>query len=229
MMDSLLSWLGSLIDPSSPAVYLIAFAGGLLASFLPCSLSSLPLVISYVGAGEKNMGKAFRYSLLFALGMSLTYTVLASLALALGSLIGTTSRLWYLVLAVLMLLMGLQMLGVFTFIPSSYLQTRNTRRKAAGAVLMGILSGVFSSPCSTPVLVAILSVASLSGSLAFSAAMLLCYSAGCSVLSLLAGTFTGFVSSLSGRKGYAKAARAVEILLAAAILALSFYLFYQAF
>ena len=118
MIDSLLSWLGSLIDPSSPAVYLIAFAGGLLASFLPCSLSSLPLVISYVGAGEKNMGKAFRYSLLFALGMSLTYTVLASLALALGSLIGTASRLWYLVLAVLMLLMGLQMLGVFTFIPS---------------------------------------------------------------------------------------------------------------
>ena len=229
MFESFLGDFSRLINPESPFVYLIVFAGGLLSSFLPCSLSSLPLVISYVSAGKRDTKSSFRLSLVFALGLTLTFTFLSVLALALGELIGNTGRLWYLILALLMLLMGLQMLGIFTFIPASYLQTRNTRRGYMGALLSGILSGVFSSPCSTPVLVAILSVASMSGSLFFATMLLLCYSAGYSILSIAAGTFVGFVSKLGESSSYRKLSRIIEIILGSAILVLAFYLFYQAF
>ena len=229
MFENFLNDFSRLINPESPFVYLVVFAGGLLSSFLPCSLSSLPLVISYVSAGRRDTKSSFRLSLVFALGLTLTFTFLSVLALALGELAGNAGRLWYLILALLMLLMGLQMLGIFTFIPASYLQTRNTRKGYMGAFLSGILSGVFSSPCSTPVLVAILSVASMSESMAFAAMMLLCYSAGYGILSVLAGTFVGFVSKLSESGSYRKLSRIIEIFLGSAILILAFYLFYQAF
>ena len=229
MIDGILSTLSALMDPSSPWIYLIAFTGGLLASFLPCSLSSLPLVIGYVSGGRRDTRSAFRLSLVFAIGMAVTYTVLATVALALGSLIGSTSRIWYMVLAVLTLLMALQLSGLFTIIPASNLQTRNTKRGYFGALVAGLLSGVFSSPCSTPVLVALLSIASVSGSVWISAFLLLCYSVGYSILSIVAGTFAGFVTKLSSSSAYGKAGKAVSIILAIALLMLSFYLFYQAF
>ena len=229
MIDGILSTLSALMDPSSPWIYLIAFTGGLLSSFLPCSLSSLPLVIGYVSGGRRDTRSAFRLSLVFAIGMAGTYTVLATVALALGSLIGSTSRIWYMVLAVLTLLMALQLSGLFTIIPASNLQTRNTKRGYFGALVAGLLSGVFSSPCSTPVLVALLSIASVSGSVWISAFLLLCYSVGYSILSIVAGTFAGFVTKLSSSSAYGKAGKAVSIILAIALLMLSFYLFYQAF
>lgn len=229
MIDGILSTLSALMDPSSPWIYLIAFTGGLLSSFLPCSLSSLPLVIGYVSGGRRDTRSAFRLSLVFAIGMAVTYTVLATVALALGSLIGSTSRIWYMVLAVLTLLMALQLSGLFTIIPASNLQTRNTKRGYFGALVAGLLSGVFSSPCSTPVLVALLSIASVSGSVWISAFLLLCYSVGYSILSIVAGTFAGFVTKLSSSSAYGKAGKAVSVILAIALLMLSFYLFYQAF
>ena len=229
MIDGILSTLSALMDPSSPWIYLMAFTGGLLSSFLPCSLSSLPLVIGYVSGGRRDTRSAFRLSLVFAIGMAVTYTVLATVALALGSLIGSTSRIWYMVLAVLTLLMALQLSDLFTIIPASNLQTRNTKRGYFGALVAGLLSGVFSSPCSTPVLVALLSIASVSGSVWISAFLLLCYSVGYSILSVVAGTFAGFVTKLSSSSAYGKAGKAVSIILAIALLMLSFYLFYQAF
>lgn len=229
MLDNALNAIGSLMNTSGPLVYLLAFAGGLLSSFMPCSLSSLPLVIGYVGAGRKDTRTSFKLSVVFAFGMAVTYTIFAVVALSLGSLIGSTSSVWYMVLGALMLLMGLQMLGVFNFIPSTYLQTKNTRRGYLGALISGILSGVFSSPCSTPVLVAVLSMASVSGSLAASVGLILCYALGYSILSVVAGTSVGFVSKLSESKGYAKAAKVAQVILGLAILALGFYMFYEAF
>ena len=69
----------------------------------------------------------------------------------------------------------------------------------------------------------------MSGSAAFSIALILCYAAGYSILSILAGTFVGLVSGLSSRPGYQRLSRIFELVLGLAILLLSFYLFYQAF
>jgi thiol:disulfide interchange protein len=63
-----------------------------------------------------------------------------------------------------MILMALQTWGIFEIIPSSYLISKNTKKGFAGAFITGILGGIFSSPCSTPVLIALLAIVAGKGS-----------------------------------------------------------------
>jgi cytochrome c biogenesis protein CcdA len=56
----------------------LALIAGVLTSFTPCSLSSIPLVIGYVGGvGQRDVKKSFLLSVTFAAGAAVTFTVLA--------------------------------------------------------------------------------------------------------------------------------------------------------
>ena len=147
MIDSWLNTLGTLISESVWLAPLLALLAGVLTSFTPCSLSSIPLVIGYVGGTGTEPKKAFRLSLVFAAGSAITFTILGTLASLAGRLIGTSASWWYLILGILMVLMALQTWEIFNFIPSTYLLSKNTRRGYAGALIAGILGGIFSSPC----------------------------------------------------------------------------------
>ena len=166
-MTTLLENISALMQESLWLAPLLALLAGVLTSFTPCSLSSIPLVIGYVGGtGAREPKKALLLSLAFALGSAVTFTALGVVAATAGSLLGTSARWWYIVLGVLMVLMALQTWGIFEIIPSSYLLSKNTKKGYAGAFLAGILGGVFSSPCSTPVLIALLAIVAGKGSLA---------------------------------------------------------------
>ena len=150
-------WLEALSQSISGNMWIapfIALLAGLLTSVTPCSLSSIPLVIGYVGGtGNKDTKRSFKLSLIFALGMAITFTVLGTVASLLGKLMQGTGQWWYIALGVLMVLMVLQTWEIFNFIPSTYLTSKNTKRGYIGALIAGILGGIFSSPCSTPVLI----------------------------------------------------------------------------
>ncbi len=164
MIDEWLNGLSLLIAENSWVSPLLALLAGVLTSVTPCALSSVPLVMGYVGGtGGNEPKKAFRLSLTFALGMAVTFTALGTAASLLGKIMGTSGRWWYFVLGVLMVLMALQTWEVFQFIPSTYLTSRNTKKGYAGAMIAGILGGIFSSPCATPVLVVLLGLVARSG------------------------------------------------------------------
>lgn len=57
------------------------------------------------------------------------------------------------------------MWGVFNLIPSANLLSKSKKRGFVGAFLAGILGGIFSSPCSTPVLIALLAIVAGNGNL----------------------------------------------------------------
>lgn len=165
-MTELLDHLSTLIQSSGWLAPLLALLAGVLTSFTPCSLSSIPVVIGYVGGtGQKDTKRAFRLSLTFAAGAAVTFTVLGVIASLAGRLMGNGATWWYIVLGVLMVLMALQTWGIFEIIPSSYLISKNTKRGYVGAFIAGILGGVFSSPCSTPVLIALLAIVAGKGSI----------------------------------------------------------------
>jgi len=210
---------------------MIALLAGVLTSFTPCSLSSVPLVIAFVGGtGKDNPKTAFRFSLVFALGMAVTFTALGTLASLLGRLLnfGTTGW-WYLILGALMVAMALQTWGIITLIPSSYAQGKNTRRGYAGAFITGILGGLFSSPCATPVLIALLALVARSANPVWGIALLLFYSIGHSMLVILAGTFIGLTGTLTRSTRYGALARGVNVLLGSGILLAGLYLLYLGF
>jgi cytochrome c biogenesis protein CcdA len=234
-MDSYISTvlqdLALLLQAKAWLAPLIAVLAGVLTSLTPCSLSSVPLVIAFVGgAGKGNPKTAFRFSLTFALGMAITFTTLGTLASLLGRLFnaGNTS-LWYLMLGGLMVAMALQTWGIVSLIPSSYAQGKNTRRGYAGAFMTGILGGFFSSPCATPVLVALLALVARSANPVWGIALLLCYSIGHSVLVIMAGTFMGLAGKLTRSVRYGRLAQAANIVLGTGILLAGLYLLYLGF
>jgi len=229
MIDAWLEGIGSAIQNSFWAAPLLALAAGVLTSFTPCCLSSIPLVIGYVGYMEADQGKAFRLSLVFAAGAAVTFTILGITASLMGRLLGTAARWWYFLLGLLMVLMALQVWEIFQFIPSTYLTAKNKRRGYTGAFIAGILGGLFSSPCATPVLVALLAVVAGKGSPAWGALLLLFYALGQGTLTVIAGTSLGLVQKLSRSEGYARLSQVLKVVMGGAILLLGFYLFYLAF
>ncbi|BCS51919.1 hypothetical protein GSVR_02270 [Geobacter sp. SVR] len=67
------------------------FLAGVLSSASPCVLATIPLVVGFVGGySDGDKWKAFRYSLVFVLGLSLTFTAFGAAA----GLWGPCSALW---------------------------------------------------------------------------------------------------------------------------------------
>lgn len=229
-MTAVLENLSELITKSGWLAPLIAFLAGIITSFTPCSLSSIPLIIGYVGGtGQRDAKKAFRLSVTFAAGAALTFTILGVAASLAGRLMGNSGSWWYIILGVLMIMMALQTWGLFEIIPSSYLISKNTRKGFFGAFIAGILGGIFSSPCSTPVLIALLAIVAGKGSILWGILLLLLYSIGHGILAVVAGTSIGFVQKLASSDKYGKASTVLKIVMGALILLIGFYMFYLGF
>ncbi len=226
-------WLEVLSSAISANIWLaplLALLAGILTSVTPCALTSVPLVIGYVGGtGQKDTKRAFKLSVVFSLGMAATFTVLGTAASLLGKLMQGTGSWWYLVLGILMLLMALQTWEIYNFIPSTYAIDKSTKRGFIGAFLAGVLGGFFSSPCATPVLVVLLAIVAKGGSLIWGILLLLLYSLGHSFLVMVAGTSVGFVHKLSTSEKYGGASKILRIVMGILIMLIAFYMFYLGF
>lgn len=154
---------------------------------------------------------------------------LGMIATSLGKLMGTSSPVWYIVLGVLMVLMALQTWEIFNFLPSVNLMAKNKRRGFIGAFLAGILGGIFSSPCSTPVLIALLAIVAGEGNMLWGILLMLLYSVGHSTLVMIAGTSVGFVQKINSSEKYNTVAKILKIVMGAAILLIGLYMFWLAF
>lgn len=209
---------------------MLALLAGVLTSITPCALSSIPLIIGYVGGtGERNAKKAFAYSAVFSVGTAVTFVTLGIIATSAGKLMGTSSPVWYMVLGVLMVLMALQTWEIFNFIPSVNLISKSRKKGYAGAFLAGILGGIFSSPCSTPVLIALLAIVAGEGNLLWGILLMLLYSIGHSTLVMVAGTSVGFVQKINSSEKYKTAATILKTVMGTAILLIGLYMFWLAF
>lgn len=209
---------------------LLALLAGVLTSITPCALSSIPLIIGYVGGtGERNAKKAFAYSAVFSVGTAVTFVTLGIIATSAGKLMGTSSPVWYMVLGVMMVLMALQTWEIFNFIPSVNLISKSRKKGYAGAFLAGILGGIFSSPCSTPVLIALLAIVAGEGNLLWGILLMLLYSIGHSTLVMVAGTSVGFVQKINSSEKYKTAATILKTVMGTAILLIGLYMFWLAF
>ncbi len=208
----------------------MALLAGILTSVTPCALSGVPLIIGYVGrTGENNTKKAFWLSLTFAGGMAVTFTVLGTAASLAGKLMGTSSKWWYLILGVLMVLMALQTWEVYQFIPSVQLNAKNSKKGYLGVLIAGILGGIFSSPCATPVLIVLLGLVARGGNVLWGILLLLFYSIGHSFLVIIAGTSIGFVKKITESQRYSTFNRVLRVVLGTVIMAIALYMFYLGF
>ena len=225
-------WLQALSEILSQNLWIglaISLLAGVLTSFTPCALSSVPLVIGYVGGYTDNKKKAFFYSLIFCIGQAVTFTVVGVVASLVGRLFLGIQMYWYIILGVLMALMALQTWDIIHIFPQKCGYSGTKSKGVLGALLMGMLGAIFASPCSTPVLIAITAVVSTGQTVVMGVLMLLLYSIGHSVLILVAGTSVGFVNEIAHSEKFAKASKIIKIVMGAVLMVLSLYLFYSAF
>ena len=185
----------------SPWLAVVAvFAGGALTASNPCVLAMIPLTMSFVaGQGDRKLGplRALLFSLVFVLGLSITFTILGVMAALLGTIYGDVSSVWTWLVAAVCLIMGLHLMGLLKFTIPMPFSIQPRTRGVLGALLMGLLFGVVSAPCAAPILVVLLTYLAGSGaSVAYGALLLLVYALGHSVLIILAGTSMGLARKL---------------------------------
>lgn len=178
------------------------FLAGVLSSASPCVLATIPLVIGFVGGySDGDRRKAFRYSLAFILGLSLTFTAFGAAAGLLGTMLGTFGGWWYVVAGVISIAMGCQLMGFYELPLPVRREFRPQQGGTIGSFLLGLFFGVVSSPCATPALVVILTFVATKGEVLYGTALLFTYAIGHCLLMLFAGTFTGFVEAFVKTKG----------------------------
>jgi len=178
------------------------FVGGLLSASSPCVLAILPLVIGYVGGasgGDKR--KSVHYSLLFALGLAITFTILGAVAALFGMLFGQVGALWYWIIGAIIIAMGLSMLGLFEVRIPFPQKWQPKTRGALRAFLLGLLFGIASSPCATPVLVVILTFVASQGQVIYGTVLLFVYAIGHVALIVAAGISAGLVTRFVESRG----------------------------
>lgn len=178
------------------------FLAGVVSSASPCVVATLPLVVGFVGGyADGDRKKAFRYSLSFILGLSLTFTAFGAAAGLLGTMFGNVGGRWYAIAGIVALVMGGQMMGLYEIPLPVRREFKPKQAGVVGAFVLGLFFGVASSPCATPILVVILTYVATKGKVLYGVALLFTYSIGHCLLMLAAGTFTGFVESFMKAKG----------------------------
>ncbi|NCA67475.1 MAG: cytochrome c biogenesis protein CcdA, partial [Clostridia bacterium] len=172
--------------------------------------------------------KAFLYSVFICLGQTIVFVTLGLIAASLGRLmgIGGFGKIWNGILIAIMVWMSLEMFGITNLLSrGSGAVSKVTQRGILGALLVGMVGALFSTPCSTPVLTAMLAYVSTNGAgILTGGLLLLSYSLGHSILLVIAGTSLGFVKSLTGSSKFSKVAVGIKIVLGLLTLTLAAYL-----
>ncbi len=221
-MNEIITKAVSLMGNNVLLALLISFLGGIISSFSPCILSSLPLIIGYVNKyGRDDKKPLLNILLFFSLGIIITFTSLGIISSLVGKFFTSGGKLWYLLLGVAMIFVGLQLIGVIES-KNKACKVPKKRKGLLGAFFLGILGGVLSSPCSTPILIAILAFVGSKGNILLGFLMLLLYSIGHCFVIILSGTSLGFVESLSGSSKANKINNVLKIILGIIILAMGF-------
>lgn len=202
MFEGLDASISAMVHGRHLAAYGAVFVGGLLTAASPCVLAAIPLVIGYVGGySGGNRKKAFVYSFAFVVGLSVTFTLLGVAASYMGRLAGGVGVWMYLALAVVAVAMGLSLMGLFELPALVRTDVRPKATGITGAFIMGLLVGVASSPCATPVLAVILAYAATEGQVVYGGTLLFTYALGHCMLILAAGVSIGFVNGFISSKG----------------------------
>lgn len=155
LQQSLSLLIYSQLQSSSAWTFIVLFIGGIITSLNPCLLSILPITISYINADQYKKTSKFSFLaglltsflsiILFVLLLNKQYIYVVNKIPALAS-IGT-------------ILIGLNLLQILSF-PSFSINARSINdsfmRQHLKDYIIGLILGLGSLPCSTPILITIL-------------------------------------------------------------------------
>jgi cytochrome c-type biogenesis protein len=200
MEDKLIQLLELYLPQKALWTFFIAFAGGIISSITPCTLSILPIIVGYIGGhSEDSIYKDFIQSLLFVTGFTIVLTMVGLFAALAGKIMGAfIGPLWFIILGIIAIIMGLGLLEViYIQIPTIFKDMPKSKYGSIlSPILLGLAFGTIATPCSAPILITLVSYVAYKSSLIYGTLMLAAYAFGHSILLLVCGTFTGVVKRI---------------------------------
>lgn len=221
---------GALVE-HSPLGFVIAFGAGIASFVSPCVLPLVPSYLSMMsgvggvgartgpGAEGAERARLLWSTLLFVAGFSLVFAVLEATASAVSHPLQAHKLVLSDVAGALIVAMGVVIAFQLPWLQREHrFAVRPSRLGPWAAPVMGMTFAFGWTPCITPVLAAVLGLASSGGPLARGEEMLVAYSFGLGVPFVLTGLAFG---RLSGALGFARRhSRAVSIASGALLAAL---------
>ncbi len=202
-MENLMKMLESSLGTFSILSYMAVFAAGVLTSFTPCVYPMLPVTVAFIGGKSRgSKAKAVLLSLFYILGIAVMYSFLGALAALSGTFFGKISTNPWLqfMVANIFILMGLNMLDVWQMPTFSFAHkfkaAQESRFDLLGAFAFGLAAGSIFAPCTAPVLGVLLAFVASRQNVMYGISMLFIFALGMGILLFIAGTFTGFLTSL---------------------------------
>lgn len=181
--------------------YLIVFSGGVLVSFSPCVFPLIPVTLGYIGAeSQGSKFKSLLLSLVYVLGIAVTYSVLGLIAALTGRLFGqiSVSPITQMVVGNIFILLGLSFFDIFNIPTFGFLvQNKIKIRNPWTVFLFGLVSGLVVGPCTAPALGAVLLYVGTRQNIIRGITLLFTFAYGVGTVLILTGTFGGFLLNLS--------------------------------
>ena len=184
--------------------YLVSFLEGSVTFLSPCLLPMLPIYVSYfAGGGQRSTGKTLRCALGFVVGFTAVFTAMGALAGSIGSLLVRYQRIVNLVSGVIVIVFGLNYLGLFRWNlfhgGSRVLDAQDMT--FFSAALFGIIFSLGWTPCVGAFLGSALALATQQGHVLEGTLMLLAYSLGLGIPFLLSAVL---IDALKGAFDWVK-------------------------
>jgi cytochrome c-type biogenesis protein len=185
----------------SPVLFATALAAGMVSFASPCVLPLVPAYLGFItgrsaeelqAAQGRARARIVTQGLAFVLGLALIFALLGASASLLGRTLLQNLPLLWKVGGVLVVVFGLQMLGLLR-IPWLYRTARiaepkpNAQSSHVGAFVMGLAFGAGWTPCVGPFLAGLLGLASQQDTVGEGVILLLVYALGLGVPFVLAG------------------------------------------
>ena len=184
--------------------YVISFLEGIVTFISPCLLPMLPIYIGFfAGGGERSARKTLTCASGFVLGFTVVFVAMGALAGTLGSFLIRYQTPVNLVLGGIVVLFGLNYLGVLNLNIFKGVQgnVKTQDMNSLSAFLFGLVFSVGWTPCVGVFLGSALMLASQQGSAMVGTLMLLCYSLGLGVPFLLSAVL---IDQLKGTFNFVK-------------------------
>ena len=211
MIDSLVGSVSTALSRPGFLSFGAAILWGLMSVLLsPCHLGSIPLIVGFINVCEKpSRRRAFRLSLLFALGLLATLAALGFVAALAGTLFGNVGTLPRIAVAVFLVLCGLWLMDVPPLSRIAFsTKVAPSHRGASGALVLGLVYGVILGPCSFAFLAPMIGIvySAGGGDLGFGIGLMAAFALGHCAAIVAAGTFGDAVRAFLSRRGSGAAA-----------------------
>lgn len=192
MIDSIFEFLSSALTGNTYTAVLASFGWGIVSVLLsPCHLSGIPLVIGFITSqGEISVKRTLSISLVFGVGILITFALIGLITALLGRLMGDIGIYGNYLVALIFFVIGLYLMDIIK-LPFEGRGVKPTKKKGLlAALILGLLFGIGLGPCTfaymAPVLGIVFQVAKTN--IAYSIILLFSFGLGHCAIIVAAGT-----------------------------------------